>query len=326
MSSESLAHQAQCTELLGQFSNTVLDIQRLAQARPIEQFHPQMFQRLQALLPFDKAWWGRSAQVDGQLREHSSAVFNLPADYVADWQSIRHDDITVEQVHAAPGRAVVIDLASTPGLHWLGVRHDIRELMCIIVVDPVTRLSEHLTLYRSPALPRFSRFDCELLTCLMPHLAAAVSNNQIRAMLAMRETLADPHALGLAVCDRHGILQHAESGFIELLHSHWPRWSGPVLPMPVRAGLLELADLRIEMTAVGANYVLIGRARSPLQRLSPREYDVARSFGKGQTYKEIARDLGLAPNTVRHHIRTIYAKLGVNDKARVAHLLHSASG
>ncbi|RMS55109.1 hypothetical protein ALP65_01284 [Pseudomonas aeruginosa] len=35
-----------------------------------------------------------------------------------------------------------------------------------------------------------------------------------------------------------------------------------------------------------------------------------------------ARDLGLAPNTVRHHIRTIYSKLGVNDKASIAHLLH----
>ncbi|MBK4995977.1 LuxR family transcriptional regulator [Pseudomonas sp. S37] len=323
MSRDNYAHQAQCTALLQQFSQTVLGIQQLAQARSIEQFHGQMFERLQGLLAFDKAWWGRSATVDGELHEHSCAVFNLPASYVADWQSISADDVTVGKVHAAPGQAVIVDLNSTPGLRWLGMRHDIRELLCIIVVDPVTQLSEHLTLYRSAALPRFSQFDCELLTCLMPHLVAAMSNNQIRAMLAMRESLADRETLGLAVCDRHGILQHAESGFIEMLQGHWPHWSGPALPMTVRPGVLNVEQLRIEMSEVDGAFVLVGRARSALQRLSPREYDVARSVGRGQTYKEIARELGLAPNTVRHHIRTIYAKLGVNDKVRVARLLHA---
>jgi len=323
MSRENFAHQTQCTALLQQFSQTVLGIQQLAQARSIEQFHGEMFQRLQGLLAFDKAWWGRSAMVQSELHEHRCAVFNRPACYVADWQSISADDVTVAKGHAAPGQAVIVDMHSTPGLRWLGMRHDIRELMCIIVVDPVTQLFEHLALYRSADLPRFSQFDCELLTCLMPHLVAAMSNNQIRAMLAMRESLADRETLGLAVCDHHGILQHAEAGFIEMLQGHWPDWSGPALPMAVRAGVLDVQTLRIEMTEVGNSLVLVGRARSSLQRLSPREYDVARSVGRGQTYKEIARELGLAPNTVRHHIRTIYAKLGVNDKVRVARLLHA---
>ena len=40
----------------------------------------------------------------------------------------------------------------------------------------------------------------------------------------------------------------------------------------------------------------------------------------------LARDLGLAPNTVRHHIRSIYSKLGVNGKAGIAQLLHHPPG
>ena len=55
----------------------------------------------------------------------------------------------------------------------------------------------------------------------------------------------------------------------------------------------------------------------------PTENDVAKGFGEGKTYKEVARDLGLSPNTVRHHIRAIYTKLGVKDKARIAHLVHA---
>ncbi|MGE8309177.1 MAG: LuxR C-terminal-related transcriptional regulator, partial [Pseudomonas protegens] len=37
-------------------------------------------------------------------------------------------------------------------------------------------------------------------------------------------------------------------------------------------------------------------------------------------------DLGMSPNTVRHHIRAIYSKLGVKDKARIAQLLHAPPG
>jgi DNA-binding CsgD family transcriptional regulator len=49
---------------------------------------------------------------------------------------------------------------------------------------------------------------------------------------------------------------------------------------------------------------------------------VAERFGGGGTYKQIARELGVAPNTVRHHIRSIYSKLGVNSKAGITQLLH----
>ena len=39
------------------------------------------------------------------------------------------------------------------------------------------------------------------------------------------------------------------------------------------------------------------------------------------TYKVIARDLGIAPATARHHLREIYRKLEVSDKAALAHML-----
>ena len=39
------------------------------------------------------------------------------------------------------------------------------------------------------------------------------------------------------------------------------------------------------------------------------------------THKEIARDLALAPATVRHYIRNAYAKLGISDKAALGRLI-----
>lgn len=238
--------------LLQAFSTLILDLHRLAQ-QDIEHFHRHALTRISQLLPFDSAWWGRAAVIEGLPQEHSSYLHHLPPGYLTHWQSIRHLDVTFGRVHAVPGQAVIIDMrepASGAGLNWLGEQHGISELLCVIHVDPHTCLSDHLTLYRKPGAPRFTEQDCLLLNHLMLHLVAAVSANQTRTLV-------------------------------------------------------------------------VARVNRALPLLSPRENDVAQGFGEGKTYKEVARDLGLAPNTVRHHIRAIYSKLGVKDKAHIAHLMHA---
>ena len=92
-----------------QFNALVLELQRLAQEQPLSRFHDQILQRVRALIPFDQAWWGRAALIDGLPDEHSSHVFGLPPEYLQDWQSIRDQDPTVGLVHACPGRAVIVD-------------------------------------------------------------------------------------------------------------------------------------------------------------------------------------------------------------------------
>lgn len=313
------------SQLLEDFSAATLDIQRLARDKPIEHFHRLTFQRIQKLLPFSKAWWGRSALIDGLPEVHSRHLYELPASYFEDWQSIRQQDITVGLVHARPDQAVIVDMlapGSTDGLRWLATKHDIAELICIIHTDPLTQLSDHLALYRQAGAPPFTAQDCLLLNCLMPHLVAAVSANQIRTLVAMREQLSGPRNLALAVCDQHGVLHCAERGFIDLLLVEWPRWSGPKLPSAIGPLGYTGKRLLLESSAVDDLYLLAARSPNALQQLTARETDVAQLFGEGKTYKEIARVLGLAPNTVRHHIRAIYGKLGIKDKASVAHLLH----
>lgn len=59
--------------------------------------------------------------------------------------------------------------------------------------------------------------------------------------------------------------------------------------------------------------------------LSKREKEVAGAYAAGQSYKEIARDLGISPTTVRTHLRTVYGKLGVTSKIELARFLSDAS-
>ena len=96
--------------LLQAFSTLTLDLQRLAQHQDIEHFQCHALARVSQLLAFDSAWWGRSAVINGLPQEHNSYLYQLPPDYLADWQSIRHLDVTVARVHASPGEAVIINM------------------------------------------------------------------------------------------------------------------------------------------------------------------------------------------------------------------------
>ena len=48
--------------------------------------------------------------------------------------------------------------------------------------------------------------------------------------------------------------------------------------------------------------------------LTGREIDVLRAIARGQSMKEIARALGIAPKTVDNHLQSIYAKISVKTR------------
>lgn len=52
--------------------------------------------------------------------------------------------------------------------------------------------------------------------------------------------------------------------------------------------------------------------------LSVRELDVLRRLVSGKTNKEIANDLGLSEKTIKNHLRTIFAKMHVDDRTKAA--------
>ena len=50
--------------------------------------------------------------------------------------------------------------------------------------------------------------------------------------------------------------------------------------------------------------------------LSPRELDILERLATGESNKEIARRLGISPNTVKTHVARVYEKLAVQRRVQ----------
>lgn len=56
----------------------------------------------------------------------------------------------------------------------------------------------------------------------------------------------------------------------------------------------------------------------PIIDLTPRELDVLRLVAKGMTNRNICRELNLAEVTIKKHVQSIMAKMGVKDRTQAA--------
>ncbi|MBT3397015.1 MAG: helix-turn-helix transcriptional regulator, partial [Alphaproteobacteria bacterium] len=54
----------------------------------------------------------------------------------------------------------------------------------------------------------------------------------------------------------------------------------------------------------------------PFSHLTHRERELLPSLRTGRTTAQIASDLGISVNTVKYHLKNLYAKLGVRNRAQ----------
>lgn len=78
------------------------------------------------------------------------------------------------------------------------------------------------------------------------------------------------------------------------------------------------ARARAELRATGES----ARKREPntLTQLTPQQLQIVRLVAEGATNKEVAAQLFLSPRTVDHHLRNVFAKLGISSRAELIRL------
>jgi two-component system, NarL family, nitrate/nitrite response regulator NarL len=95
---------------------------------------------------------------------------------------------------------------------------------------------------------------------------------------------------------------------------------------------INRAFVRALVAAVVASTERSNRApsRDPahrrLERLTPRQREVAGAIARGESNKEIARRLNVTERTVKAHLTEIFRKVGVMDRMQLALLLNDVPG
>jgi DNA-binding CsgD family transcriptional regulator len=314
------------------FGKTLLELYRLARTVPMHQFQRQALDAIGARFDFDTAWWGMASNVPGQEMEiHASLPYRLPATYTALWDGIKTEDTIAQAVMAAPGTTVNFSrkqLYASPGLASLMARFGITNCLCTVTMLPELNLMAFTSLYRLEGKPAFSENERRYKQLLMPHLTAALTSNWMLHLERARGSRQGAMRTALGVVDRRGMLYVGDQGLSEMLRREWPNWAGPLLP----AALIEHlgagtayrgARLAVRFHAVADLWLMDMRPMTDAVRLTPREAEIARRFSDGASYKEIAKALEIAPATARHHLREVYRKLVVSDKAELARKLQA---
>ncbi|MEV2250635.1 LuxR C-terminal-related transcriptional regulator [Streptomyces sp. NPDC050147] len=155
-----------------------------------------------------------------------------------------------------------------------------------------------------------------------------------RALLAPPQQTAAAYESALAHHDRSpGEFERART---QLLLGQWLRRErrtrearGPLRDALVgfeRCGARAWADRsRGELRAAG-EAVAGEPGQGPLTALTPQQQRIARHVAEGATNREVAVRLSVSPRTVDHHLRNVFAALGVRSRVELSRLLAGVGG
>lgn len=315
------------------FASSMVDLYRLAEQAGYQEFPDEALRLLRRWVGFDGAVLGMGeAGRDPRtgLRITQAHVHQRDAGILQAYGAVSgHDPVTDAFLRGLP-RPLAVDCQAQyrrpgqplPEMEAFSRDYGLRHLLLFGDSPDAGAPGRWLVLYRADDA-RFKPEDAELLHAAWLHLSRAIVLHRA-ALLDRQDGARARRASALVNC--LGGVESADALFVELLRQEWPEGCGRQLPAELLGRLsqgLAWRGRRIEVAARREQHLLVCTARpvDGLALLTPAEAAVARRFAGGQSHKQIARELGVAPNTVRTQITRLYAKLQVHDKAALAQRL-----
>ena len=279
---------------------------------------------VQRYVDFDFAMWGAG---DGVQRElHTATIFDQSEDLFSTWEAVKEEDPYAHLVIGNTGKTWALseipDMYETRAYneHWQLYRA--RQMISTMQIDPHTGLHIFVTLAREQKNADFTHDDIRFKNLVTQHLFMAATHNDRHFLSTFRAPA--------ALVDRHGLLHAALPDFVALVSEEWGDTGRRQLPPVVIGALWQTGRYRgnaITLTAEPAGERLLVRAeQGTFTALSTRENEVAWAYARGHSHKEVARELSIAPATVRSHISRIYEKLDIRDKGALALWLQEHGG
>ncbi|MGE0312824.1 MAG: helix-turn-helix domain-containing protein [Lautropia sp.] len=316
-----------------ELSPLLLAIYRGARELPRVAFEEFALGRIKPLLGFDSALWAQGRS-DGSHADVSWAhQHEIDPDALQVWLDINKGDKVIPTAVGNKHRTV---RAHAPTLfaapddadcRAYATRFGCEQLMVMVVpngeADPDA--ARWLSLYRASPDTLYTDRERAICNVLMPHLMEALTINRLATLDA--PTAAPPRqpaSTPLAVAEPDGRIRFAQAAFLRRLQSEWSQADQTRLPQPLLAAITGRTEAvvlgRITRARISrrADMLLVEmRALSPIDRLPPRRARVAWLYAQGHTHKQVARELGIAPSTVRNQIATAYRELGIVSRAQL---------
>lgn len=299
---------------LAALSSLLLAWHRLPEELPSERFFARALDLLETHLPMSSAWWGLAHMHGNSPRVIRGYLHRLPPAFADNWQAIADLDPLAYAVAEHPGMTMLYEGDPTPGN--FDERYGLAYALSTVVFDEDTGLGRFLSIYRDSSQPAFTEDDRALVELLVPHLFMAEKQHE---RLSWKKDVATERAW-CADVNEHAWLEHATPAFCRMLMREFPEWTGGRLPEAlqslVRNGQGKWQGHALDVSASHSTETTCKLTLEPRSAhgLTRREEMVARAYADGLSYKEIARELGLAPATVRGYLRECYIKLEVSNK------------
>ncbi|QJE02834.1 response regulator transcription factor [Massilia forsythiae] len=312
------------------YSSLLLNIYQAARNLTPDEFNVAIMAMLRTKLDFDAARLLGADISNGEVVVQSSIMYNIPTNNALDWESIQRRDLVLPYALANLGIPVSFHCPTLFAERQHAImrdyvqRYEHRNGLVMVLASPENPLVDGLSLYRADADAHFGAREQHLMVDLMPHVQEALKLNR---QLAVATMPADERNV-LLIAQLDGLIHYSTPEGRHLMLSEWPDWRPACLPVFLledlrRLGSTEYRGQRIVIRCQRRNALLFLHvtAHSPRTRLSPRELQVARLYGRGLAAKAVAKELSISQATARNTLQKIYQKLNVHDKAELAQLL-----
>lgn len=316
-------------------SDLLLRLYRQSHELPIAQFQDEALNLLRPVLPFDSAMWGAATLTPGGIDIHTIHLHRQPVEMLQSYEDVKHLDTAAQAVGLHPSETLAFDAEvwfrgrHQGALREHGRRFEQSHFFIAGLVNPDTRFTRWLTLFRARTDAHCTESERLRLAGLLPHLQQALELNRLTHLKDVVQAKGG-EGMGSALADSRGMIHHMDAIFEHALRNEWAGWQGPWLPAAVvvaaQRGEQRVVGRTLAITQFSQHGLLWLRVR-PLcaaDALTAREAIVARLTAMGLTHKQIAARLQRSPATVRNQIRSIYDKLGVANVAALVEALRQA--
>lgn len=299
----------------------IADLYRLA-AKSRSDYRRRALAQITQVIDFDGALWG-SGRLDSD-DFHSVDVLGVDESYPNALAKTKTINPFFEALKNQP--EVTLDMSSvmsdehfyaSPVYRDFFSQYGVERLIGILLPDVTTGILNLISLYRFEKDNPFTQIDRKNLDRLGFHLVSATSHYYF-LHLSQRQKKHGQEAL--AICDKYGLFFEAEPRFIDLLSQHYPEHSLGYLPFNVFDTHLTKKGLQMTSAPFGDLYCIALWETRAIDLLSLREKEVVKWVTKGLSFKEAAREMGVAPSTVSNHLYKVYRKLNIASRTELAQL------